>query len=115
MLEVVSLEEARSLVAARFGGEKGSLPQLAVPLAEAAGRVIAADVVAEEGVPPFDRSTVDTSSFLKTILGFFNTIVTGRSHDCAIFVRKLHALFFRAIDWQFIIEINLTNLRIVWK
>ena len=94
MLEVVSLEEARSLVAARFGGEKGSLPQLAVPLAEAAGRVIAADVVAEEGVPPFDRSTVDgfaviasdtfgCSDALPALLELAGEVDMGAEPECA--------------------------------
>lgn len=57
MLEVVSLEEAKDLVIGAFP------PCVAVEdtvdLAQAAGRVIAHDVVAHEGVPPFDRSTVD--------------------------------------------------------
>ena len=56
MLEVVSLEDARSLVSRRFALR---LDMQDVPLAEVAGRVIARDIVSQEGVPPFDRSTVD--------------------------------------------------------
>ena len=56
-LEVVSAEEAR----ARF--EKhlvlAPLPSEVVALADALGRVLAADVVAAVDAPPFDRSNVD--------------------------------------------------------
>ena len=57
MLEVVSLEDGARLVEGRFGPLSVGLER--VPLADAVGRVIAHDVVAVEGVPPFDRSTVD--------------------------------------------------------
>ncbi|MBO4352044.1 MAG: molybdopterin molybdenumtransferase MoeA [Eggerthellaceae bacterium] len=57
MLEVVDLEDARTAVAGRFSSLSHDVQQ--VPLSEAAGRIIAHDIVAEEGVPPFDRSTVD--------------------------------------------------------
>ena len=57
MLEVVSLEDARSLVEKRFARVECACER--VPLHEAVGREIANDVVAEEGVPPFDRSMVD--------------------------------------------------------
>ena len=57
MLEVVALEDARAAVTARFASM--GLAVQKVPLSEAVGRVIAHDIVAEEGVPPFDRSTVD--------------------------------------------------------
>ena len=64
MLEVVSLEEAKALVASRFAAVaaetgKPSAKTERVPLSAAAGRRVACDVVAEEGVPPFDRSMVD--------------------------------------------------------
>ena len=58
MLEVVSPDEARELTQARFA-PFGVVRTEEVALAAAAGRVIAADVVATEGVPPFDRSMVD--------------------------------------------------------
>ena len=57
MLEVVSLEDARSVVVDRF--EAYAHESVQVPLSEAAGRILFNDVVAQEGVPPFDRSTVD--------------------------------------------------------
>jgi len=57
MLEVVSLEAARDAVTGRFGVLSQGTQQ--VMLDEASGRAIAHDVVASEGVPPFDRSTVD--------------------------------------------------------
>ena len=57
MLEVVSLEDARSVVTDRFKGFTADVCRVA--LAEAAGRIIADDVIAREGVPSFDRSTVD--------------------------------------------------------
>ncbi len=57
MLEVVSLEAARACVIEQFGvlncGEER------VSLDNTAGRRIAHNLVASEGVPPFDRSTVD--------------------------------------------------------
>jgi len=57
MLEVVSLETARELVGNRFGASARTVESVA--LGDAVGRAIAADIVASEGVPPFDRSTVD--------------------------------------------------------
>ncbi|WP_350454346.1 molybdopterin molybdotransferase MoeA [Slackia heliotrinireducens] len=57
MLEVVSLDDARSAVADRFFPLRRGVRQ--VPLDAAAGCVLARDVVAQEGVPSFDRSTVD--------------------------------------------------------
>jgi molybdopterin molybdotransferase len=57
MLEVVSLDDARSAVADRFFPLHRGVRQ--VPLDAAAGCVLAHDVVAQEGVPAFDRSTVD--------------------------------------------------------
>lgn len=57
MLEVVSLEEARGLVSDAFAGFGTDVET--VPFDQAAGRVLACNVVSEEGVPPFDRSTVD--------------------------------------------------------
>ena len=57
MLEVVDLDEARVIVEERFSQVESVSEH--VPLSQCAGRVIADDVVAQEGVPPFDRSTVD--------------------------------------------------------
>jgi putative molybdopterin biosynthesis protein len=56
-LEVVSAEEAR----ARFERhlDLTPLPAISVTLADALGRVLAADVSAPTDVPPFDRANVD--------------------------------------------------------
>lgn len=92
MLEVVSLEEASVLVKARFGALRVACEL--VPLDEAAGRVIAHDVVAEEGVPPFDRSTVDgfavvaadtfgCSDALPALLDLAGEIDMGAEPPCA--------------------------------
>lgn len=57
MLEVVGLEEARTLVEERFPLIRDEIET--VRLHDAAGRRIAQDIIAAEGVPAFDRSTVD--------------------------------------------------------
>ena len=96
MLEVVSLEDARSLVQGRFGkpddGDSSSC--LALPLTEVIGRAIAHDVVAVEGVPAFDRSTVDgfavvapdtfgCSEALPALLELAGEIEMGAAPSCA--------------------------------
>jgi len=57
MLEVVGLEEACAIVKKRFA--QFVYETETIELHEAAGRTIANEVIAHEGVPPFDRSTVD--------------------------------------------------------
>jgi len=57
MLSVVQLEDARAMVAERFDCVSAAVQS--VPLDQAIGRVLADDLVALEGVPPFDRSMVD--------------------------------------------------------
>ena len=57
MLDVVSLEEAKALVISSF--PTLDVGEETVELSRAARRHIAHEVVACEGVPPFDRSTVD--------------------------------------------------------
>ena len=57
MLEVVDLQDARNLVTERFCVSSTSVQ--VVTLEEVADRIIAHDVIASEGVPSFDRSTVD--------------------------------------------------------
>ena len=78
MLEVVSLEEAKDLVIGAFP------PCVAVEdtvdLAQAAGRVIAHDVVAHEGVPPFDslkafEEPIVTSDEQNAVLEKFTDLV----------------------------------------
>ena len=56
-LEVVSAEEAQARFARHL--DLSPLPGESVPLAQALGRVLAADVAAAVDAPPFDRSNVD--------------------------------------------------------
>ena len=58
MLTVLPLEEARSLVLDAFARDETTPAEL-VPLEKACGRICAQDVISQEGVPAFDRSTVD--------------------------------------------------------
>ena len=93
MLEVISLEDAKALVLESFGVvQPGEIER--VSLAQAAGRVIAHDVVAREGVPPFDRSTVDgfavvaadtfgCSDALPALLDLSGEVEMGAEPDCA--------------------------------
>ena len=92
MLEVVSLEEARAFVRERFGSLQGDVESVA--LEAAAERVIADDLVASEGVPPFDRSTVDgfavvasdtfgCSDALPALLELVGEVQMGAEPDCA--------------------------------
>lgn len=91
-MEVVSLEDARLLVAGRFATL--AVGAEAVALEEAAGRVMADDLVALEGVPPFDRSTVDgfavvasdtfgCSEALPALLALAGEIEMGAEPSCA--------------------------------
>lgn len=91
MLEVVSLEDARALVRKRFG-ELAREPET-VALGACAGRVIAHDLVASEGVPAFDRSTVDgfavvaddtfgCSDALPALLELAGEVQMGAEPDC---------------------------------
>ena len=91
MLEVVTLERAAETAIARFGRLLGKVES--VGLDEAAGRIIACDVVATEGVPPFDRSTVDgfavvasdtfgCTDALPALLGLAGEIEMGSNPDC---------------------------------
>lgn len=92
MLEVVSLEDAGTLVKGRFSGLQGGCER--VPLSAAAGRMIVADVVAREGVPPFDRSMVDgfavvasdtfgCSDALPALLALAGEVEMGAESTCA--------------------------------
>ena len=92
MLEVVTLEQAAETALSRFG--RLSVQEESVSLDEAAGRVIAHDVVAAEGVPPFDRSTVDgfavvaddtfgCSDALPALLDLEGEVQMGVEPDCA--------------------------------
>jgi len=57
MLSVIPLADALSLVLERFGSKTGRVEY--VSLQEALDRYLGADVIAQEDVPAFDRSTVD--------------------------------------------------------
>ena len=92
MLEVVSLEDARALVKERFASRDLAVESVALP--QAAGRVIARDVVATEGVPAFDRSTVDgfavvasdtfgCSEALPALLDLAGEVEMGSEPTCA--------------------------------
>ena len=92
MLEVVSLEEARVCVCERFRDRECAVQS--VPLEELAGRVNASDVLAVEGVPPFDRSTVDgfavvasdtfgCSDALPAILALAGEVEMGADPSCS--------------------------------
>ena len=58
MLTVVDLEQARLIPFERFAGSCANRKRV-VSLDGALGKVLARDIVSEEGVPPFDRSTMD--------------------------------------------------------
>ena len=91
MLHVVTLEEAARRIHDRFGTlATGTEP---VALSEALGRRIAADVVAEQGVPAFDRTTVDgfavrasdtfgCSESLPALLTLVGEVLMGASPTC---------------------------------
>jgi len=57
MLNVIPIADALSLVLEKFGGKTGQVES--VGLDQALGRYLGADIVAQEDVPAFDRSTVD--------------------------------------------------------
>ena len=61
MLKVLTPEEVLKLIESRFSPLKNSEE---IPVSEAAGRVLAADIGAEEYVPDFSRSTVDGYALL---------------------------------------------------
>lgn len=96
MLEVVSMEEASARVMHRFGTLRATVE--AVPLEKAFRRRIAEDVVAVEGVPAFDRSTVDgfavaasdtfgCSDALPALLALAGEVAMGAAPDCACCAR----------------------------
>ena len=94
MLEVVSLDEARRLVGERFATFGVDAATERVALDAAIGRVLAQDVVSDEGIPPFDRSTVDgyavmaadtfgSSDALPALLDIAGEIDMGAEPPCA--------------------------------
>jgi len=92
MLEVVSMEEASARVLQRFGVLRTGTEE--VLLEKAFRHCIANDVVALEGVPAFDRSTVDgfaviasdtfgCSDALPALLTLSGEVKMGEAPDCA--------------------------------
>ena len=57
MLNVIPIADALSLVLEKFGGKTGQVES--VGFDRALGRFLGEDIVAQEDVPAFDRSTVD--------------------------------------------------------
>ncbi len=89
MLEVKTPEEVLRLIEKEF---KPLGRSETVPLAEAAGRVLAEEIAAEEYVPDFDRSTVDgyacraadtfgCSDAIPAILNVAGEVLMGKSAD----------------------------------
>ena len=64
MLNVVSFEEAIKITQAEFSSCKIGTEKLSIY--ECLGRVLAEDVVSDENIPPFDRSTVDGYAVLSS-------------------------------------------------
>ena len=92
MLEVVSMEEASTRIMRRFDALRTTAEE--APLEKAFQRRIAEDVVALEGVPAFDRSTVDgfavvasdtfgCSDALPALLALAGEVAMGAAPDCA--------------------------------
>lgn len=64
MLNVVSFEEAIKITQAEFSSYEIGTEKLNI--SECLGRVLAEDVVSDENIPPFDRSTVDGYAVLSS-------------------------------------------------
>ena len=93
MLTVKSLEEALNICRTEFGNSRTMAKT--VPLGEADGRVLFADIIADEYVPGFDRSTVDgiaviaadtfgSSDNMPAQLAFKGEILMGQDSELAI-------------------------------
>jgi molybdopterin molybdotransferase len=90
MLNVIPIADALSLVLEKFGGKTGQVES--VGLDQALGRFLGEDIVAQEDVPAFDRSTVDgfavrsadlrgCSDSIPAILQKVGDSVMGHSYD----------------------------------
>ena len=90
MLNVIPIADALNLVLEKFGGKAGQVES--VGLDRALGRYLRADIVAQEDVPAFDRSTVDgfavrsadlrgCSDSIPAILQKVGDSVMGRSYE----------------------------------
>ena len=93
MLTVKSLEEALNICKTEFGNSRTAAKT--VPLGDADGRVLFADIIADEYVPGFDRSTVDgiavisadtfgSSDNMPAQLAFKGEILMGQDSELAI-------------------------------
>lgn len=93
MLTVKSLEEALNICKTEFGNSRTAAKT--VPLGDADGRVLFADIIADEYVPGFDRSTVDgiavmaadtfgSSDSMPAQLSFMGEILMGQDSELAI-------------------------------
>ena len=93
MLTVKSLEEALNICKTEFGNSRTAAKT--VPLGEADGRVLYEDIIADEYVPGFDRSTVDgiavmaadtfgSSDSMPAQLTFKGEILMGQDCELAI-------------------------------
>jgi len=90
MLNVIPIADALNLVLEKFGGKTGQVES--VGLDQALGRFLGEDIVAQEDVPAFDRSTVDgfavrsadlrgCSDSIPAILQKVGDSVMGRSYE----------------------------------
>lgn len=57
MFKVISLSDAKAMIEEQFGSLR--LPIQIIKLENASGRFLAADIISDEYIPAFDRSTVD--------------------------------------------------------
>ncbi len=90
MLNVIPIADALNLVLEKFGGKTGQVEP--VGLDQALGRFLGEDIVAQEDLPAFDRSTVDgfavrssdlrgCSDSIPAILQKVGDSVMGRSYE----------------------------------
>ena len=93
MLSVIPIAEALSLVLKKFGSKNGRIESIS--LQELLGRCLAEDIIAQEDVPAFDRSTVDgfavrsadlrgCSDSIPAILQKTGESIMGQSYDTAL-------------------------------
>jgi molybdopterin molybdotransferase len=85
---MITLDEARDFVLSRVAPPSPTR----IPLADAAGLVLAADIVAEETVPPFDNTAMDgfaivaaDTATVPTVLNVVGTVAAGSAADKPIF------------------------------
>ncbi len=85
MADLISIDEARRRVLA----EVRPLEAEAVPLEEALGRVLGADVASRVDVPPFDTSAMDGFAVASVEAGHLEVVGESRAgHPCPVAVRE---------------------------